>query len=267
MRARSSLRRGFTLIGMLISLVIMVVLFTVGMTAMNKRWTGQGTVMRNTIRSFEDKLQLASLYQSLAVAALDNKERYPVPGDLTGEVTDNTTASLFSLLIARHSVHPQQLVAANEYSPYVWPDEDYDQTAYDPAAGVYWDPKFVADLDLESNVSFAHIPLFGDRAKRYWRATLRSNVPVLSTRGPKDGLDDPDSWTYGRDGSWAGHLVFGDGHVEYLTTFTPASVFYERNGQRYADNIFAIDDGIDGRDVIMTFTKEMTEDGPVIQHD
>ncbi len=120
---------------------------------------------------------------------------------------------------------------------------------------------------MESNSSFGHLPLYGERFRRYWRFTAGSRTPLLGNRGPTGGVDDPGSYTYGRDGRWAGQVVFGDGHVEFIETFTLNSVFFDAGGQQQPDNLFRMDDGPDGADVILTFTKVMTEDGPIIQHD
>ena len=94
-----------------------------------------------------------------------------------------------------------------------------------------------------------------------------ATIPLLGNRGPKDGIRDPNSWTYGRNGKWAGHIVFGDGHVEYTEVFTPNGLFWEDRGQRLPDNLFRMEDGPGGIDVILAFTKEMTTDGPVLQYD
>jgi prepilin-type processing-associated H-X9-DG protein len=67
--------------------------------------------------------------------------------------------------------------------------------------------------------------------------------------------------------TWVGNVCYNDGHVAQHDTFTPAGLSFERDGQRVLDNLFAFDDGVGGRDAILTFTKEMTEDGPVVQHD
>jgi prepilin-type processing-associated H-X9-DG protein len=214
-------------------------------------------------------MYLVSIYQSMAVSAQMGDGRFLVPSALTRrrDIADDTTAGLFSAMIAQQYAAPEQLFSANERNPNVWMDEDYDYLAYNPAEDSYWDAAFVADLELESNNSFAHIPLYGERLRRLWRFTAGSSAPLLGNRGPADGVDDPDSYTYGVNGTWAGHIVFGDGHVEYAETFTLSSVFFDAGGQRQPDNLFRMDDGPDGVDVILTFTKTMSKDGPVIQYD
>ncbi len=264
-----TLTRGFSMIGMLVTMVCIVVLFAIGMSAMNNAVTGEGSVTGGSVRSMEDKLAFYALHQSMAVHAMGTGGRHLTPSELSGsdELSENTTASFFSAMVMKNYISPAQLISGNEYSIYVVKDADYSYRAYNPSAGVYWDPGFVADLEDISNVSFAHIPLFGDRHRYQWKSGADSGFPLLGNRGPRDGIPDPSSYTYGRDGSWAGHLVFGDGHIEFVNSFTPGSVFYERDGQRLPDNIFAVEDGMDGRDAILSFTKEMTEEGPVLQHD
>lgn len=260
---------GFSLIGLLVSVVCMLVLAMFMLTALNKAMTGAGTALPGTVSSYLDKEYLRAVFQSMAVSAQTGDGRFIVPSDLarSRDRSDDTTANLFSAMLAQHYTVPGQLISGNEYNPNVWRDEDYDFAAYYPAGGVYWDPTFVADLEVESNTSFAHVPLFGERFKRSWRFTADSRTPILGNRGPKAGVDDPNSYTYGRDGRWAGHIVFGDGHVEFIDSFTPSGLFYDEGGQRYPDNIFAMEEGESGSDAILTFTKEMTPDGPIIQHD
>jgi hypothetical protein len=261
--------RGTTLVGMLVSLVILLVLGLVLITAINKGMTGGGSSLSGTVASHQDRQYLASLYQSLAVAAQLNDGRFLVPSTLTlrRDPADDTTAGLYSAMIAQQYAAPEQLYSANERNPNVWLDENYDYLAYSPADDIFWDPAFVADLEVESNASFAHIPLHGQRLRQLWQFTAGSRTPLLSNRGPFDGVDDVSSYTYGLDGQWAGQVVFGDCHVELIDTFTLSSVFIGRGGQQQPDNLFRMEDGPDGADVILTFTKAMTADGPVIQHD
>jgi hypothetical protein len=242
--------RAMTLIGLLVSLAILLVLGVVLTSALNKAVTGGGSTQPGTVASHQDRTYLVSIFQSLAVGAQLHDGRFLVPSALTRrrDIADDTTAGLFSAMIAQQYAAPEQLISANERNPNVWIDDDYDYLAYNPAEDTYWDPAFVADLEQKSNASFAHVPLMGNR-------------------GPADGVDDPNSYTYGLDGRWAGQLVFGDGHVEYVETFTLNSLFYNAGGQRQPDNLFRMDDGPDGVDVILTFTESMTEDGPVIQFD
>jgi hypothetical protein len=246
-----------------------LVLAMVLLTGLNKAVTGEGSAQVGTVRSFEDKLILSSLMQGMIAAADDHKGRYLVPSALVGKAdrSVDTTASFFSALVMQNYVRPEGLISGNEYSGYVEPAYDYNYAAYNPAAGVYWDAGFKADLSDLSNVSFAHLPLFGERHERSWKQTFEGSVPILGNRGPRDGIDDPQSFTYGRNGRWAGHLAFGDGHVDFVDTFTPAGLLYDRGGPPQPDNIFAMEDGPGGRDTVIAFTRRMTTRGPELQYD
>jgi prepilin-type processing-associated H-X9-DG protein len=261
--------RGTSLIGLMVSLVLLLVLGVIMSSAINKGMTGGGSTLSGTVASGEDRMYLAALYQSMAVQAQLGEGRFLVPSALTRsrDRRDDTTANLFSAMIAQNYVAPDQLYSANEFNPYVWPDEDYDYLAYNPAEDVHWDPGFVADLALDSNVSFAHLPLYGRRFTKYWRFTVDSTVPLVGNRGPKNGIHDASSYTYGRNGKWAGHIVFGDGHVEFVETFTPKGIFWEDHGQPLPDNLFRMESGPEGIDVVLAFTEAMTEEGPVLQYD
>lgn len=260
------LRHGTTLVGLLVAVVCLLVLSVVALNSINKAMTGAGSTLPGTARTLEDQQYLVSLFKSIAAGAQEYNGRFIDPGATSGRgVTDNTTASLFSLMIMQSYAVPGQLISAAEVNPLVWRDEDYNYAAHDPGAGILWDPSFVADLARESNDSFAHVPLYGERLREIWRFTGGSRAPLLGNRGPRDGLDDPSSYTFGRDGKWAGQIVFGDGHIEFTTTFTPTGLFFGPDG--LPDNIFAMEEGPGGHDAILTFTREMTEDGPVVQYD
>jgi hypothetical protein len=262
-------RRAFSMVGMLITMVCIVVLFSLLMTSMNKAVTGEGSAKDGTVRSFEDKMYLDGIFKSMVASAGDNRNRYLTPGELGREkdITKNTTANLFSAMVMANYVPCRQLFSGNEFSGYVTEMRDYDMTLYNPQSNVFWDPSFKADLAQLSHTSFAHVPLFGERFDREWKNTMNSAFPLLGNRGPKDGRENPQSYTYGRNGKWGGHLVFGDGHVVFVESFMPEGLAFESNGKRFPDNIFFMDDEPDGGDAIITFTKGMTKDGPVVQFD
>lgn len=263
--APRSILRGFSLVGMLVTLACIAVLITILATALNRATTGEGSANENTLRSAQDKLALYALYQSMAVGARDFDGWFLVPSVVSGThaPAEDTTANLYSAMVMARYITPTQLISANEYSTYVWVDENYDTGAYDPHAGVYWDPTFKADLDGESNVSFAHVPLFGERFEANWKPFADSAFPLLGNRGPKDGILDPSSFTLGRNGTWGGHVVFGDGHIDFRSSFTLARTAADGA----ADNIFSMQDGADGADAVISFTKSVSDAGPVLQHD
>ncbi len=200
-------------------------------------------------------------------------DRLPVPGrgDVPGrgeeDITQNTTANLYSMQIMQNYFAPPLIISPVERNPNVKAKNDYAWNVYSPRDDVYWDVRFKADLTKESHTSYAHMVIFGKRKEAHWRDNQLSEIPRLSNRGPKDGTLDPDSYTCGPHGHWVGNVVFNDSHVELLKTTTPERVRFVLNGQKKQDNLFAFDDGIGGVDAILTFTSEMSKDGPKIQHD
>lgn len=261
--------RGYSLIGILITMAIIVVLYAISMQALDKAISGEGNTESGTAYSMVDKITLQQIYQSLLMETQSRNGALPTPSVIAGNADTglNTTANLYSAMIAENYVTPKMLISANEQSPYIWPDDDYDYTSYAPARGTFWDPNFSADLSDDANVSFAHEPIFGKRRDQWNRPSFNSTFPMFGNRGPKGGIEDPSSYTYGKDGTWAGHAVFGDGHVEFFETFTPGSVAYYRNGTPQPDNIFAFDDGESGSDAILTFTEFIHGSEIRIQHD
>jgi hypothetical protein len=207
-------------------------------------------------------MNLYGVTQSMTLYSNDHDGWFPVPHRIAGDDRRelDTSAGLYAAMIMHLGLDPRQLVSGNERSIRVEIDRDYDFDAYDPGAGVYWDPRFVADLAVASNTSFAHLPLFGLRHARGWRAHSTSErTPLVGSRGPKDGVPDPSSLTCDDDGRWAGHIAFGDGHVAFTTSFTPT---------RLGDNVLFWEDGAAGADVILAFTRRMdAEDGPTLQFD
>ncbi|MCA9290547.1 MAG: hypothetical protein KDA25_05430 [Phycisphaerales bacterium] len=266
----ASSRRGTSLVGILVSMVIIMVLSVILLTSLNKATTGAGNPVAGTVRSFQDELYLGALYQSMAVAATDRRtEGFIMPSAVarSGDDRLNTTANLFSLMVMQRYTPPKQLISGNEYSPVVDEDLDYDFTRYDPSADAWWDPGFTADLRSGSNVSFAHVPLCFNR-RDYW-AWADSRVPIIGNRGPANGEDDPSSYTYGRAGVWGGHLLHGDGHIVFVDSFVPSGLSYRNaSGEWVQDNLFAEEDGIEGLDAILAFTRSIDlKDGPELQWD
>jgi hypothetical protein len=259
--------RAFSILGMLISMVCIAVLAAIMLSALNKSMTGAGNTLPNSVASLADETSLYSLYTSMAAGAGDNNDRFLVPSAVAAgrDASLDTTASLFSLMVARNYISTEKLISRNERNPNVLQMDNYNFAAINPGTGVYWDVNFAADLQRQSNVSYAHMPLFGQRVRQHWQPHSGNTFyPLIGNRGPRGGVVDPASYTIGRDGTWAGFMVFSDGHVEYVKSFTMSGPGLD--GGR-PDNIFAMETGEAGSDAIITFTKEMTEDGPLIQHD
>ena len=195
----------------------------------------------------------------------------------------NTTANLYSACVAKEAFDTDILVGPTEYpgsnvvvmgkatSIGLPVDTEYDLTQYNPSADKYWDPKFYCNLNgnmpptgqlptgqtAVCYSSYAHQPLFGQRKAISWRAVGDSTRPLLGTRGPRHTNDgpasaqtDPDSYAnsptlllHGSKREWAGNVVFGDGHFEFLTTMFPTQTQFDCGGSEALtkDNIFAMD--------------------------
>jgi prepilin-type N-terminal cleavage/methylation domain-containing protein len=190
----------------------------------------------------------------------------------------NTTANLYSACVAKEAFVTDILVGPTEYpgsnvvvmgkanSIGLSVDAEYDLTQYNPSADKYWDPKFYCNLNGNTPPtgqeavcysSYAHQPLFGQRKALSWRAVGDSTRPLLGTRGPRHTNDgpasaqtDPDSYAnsptlllHGSKREWAGNVVFGDGHFEFLTTMFPTQTQFDCGGSEALtkDNIFAMD--------------------------
>lgn len=259
------------MVGMLVTMVCIVVLFAILMNSVNFSVTGQGTQQAGTVRSFEDKMSLLNMYQWMMADANENKGQYLSPSRLMGgkDVTVNTTANFFSAMVMamEQPAFCQQLRSGNEYSQYVVVKTDYNMAAYDAAARRFWDPTFVADLQDYSNVSFAHMPLFGERLEKQWRTTMQGTFPLLGNRGPKDGVNNVNSYACGRDGVWRGHVVFGDGHIDFIESPLLSGLTTTSEGASKPDNLFIMEGGPRGSDAILSFTKTMTGNGPELQFD
>jgi hypothetical protein len=226
-------------------------------------------------KSMKDAAQLRAIHQSWLIFAREFSGILPTPGlidrlpfngqEIPGrgeeDINANTTANLYSACIMHNYFTPELIISPVERNPKVRVMADYDYEAFDPVKDVYWDARFKADLTAGSNVSYAHMPIYGQRKLKEWRDTSNSAWPLLGNRGPKDGKADPSSYTCGPHGNWAGNVVFSDNHSQPFQKSTSIPL---RDGQ--LDNIFASDDA-NGTDAILTFTREITDKGPVFQFD
>ncbi len=264
-----SRHRGYGLIGLLVTFAIIIVLFTISMTAMNKAVTGEGSTPPGTAYSMQDQMMLRNLYTAMYTYSNDNRGWFPVPSVHARQEDHglDTTANLYSMLVMENYTTTDALVSANEHSGYVEVKQTYDYRSYDRTLNVQWDTSFRADLDSLSHTSFAHTPMHGERCEQQWGVTGDGLFPIIGTRGPKDGVHNPSSWTYSRTGKWGGHFVTAGGAIEFVDRFYAPNLTTIIDGLAKDDNIFKMEHGPDGDDAILAFTKTMLSSGPELQFD
>ena len=257
-------QRGMTIIGLLVSMACLLLLVAVSLEALSTGGApmgtgggqGRGGVM-GSARGTVDSMGLSQIVKALYARSVSSPGGgLPVPSDRSGDERLDTSASLWSLMIAEHGLPPEILVSGNDLGE-VEVYERYDRNAYDPHNGIYWDEGFSADLHSVSNVSYAHMPLHGRRMRNWKRMGLDGSFPLIGHRGPMDGIETDESVTC-PDGVWQGAVAFGDGSVKTLRGV--------RAFQGGRDNLFMLEeDG--GSDAILGFTSYMDRGGPTLQWD
>ena len=217
-------------------------------------------------RGFQGILPTPGLFDRLPVEGLGQ-----VPGRGAEDITQNTTANLLSMCIMANYISPELCVGPSEPSPRVSVFADpngYDYAAYNAATNVFWDTNFKADLHVLSHVSYAHLPIAGDRKSKHWRDTFDGSQPIIGNRGPLGGVHDPNSITnkiHPPFDKWTGVIVFSDGHAELSTIFPT----FPRigGGHQIAPECLPSGKKPPETDAAITFTKQMTQQGPIVQHD
>jgi prepilin-type N-terminal cleavage/methylation domain-containing protein len=249
-------KRGFTLIELLVVMAIIALLIGLLLPALAKA--------RATAKLTKDQTQIRGVHQSWLVFAREFDGYMPTPGlidrlpfngvEEPGRGPEdekmNDTARLHSACIMNNYYTPQLCVSPVEASGRVVIKDDYNYELYNvvPAVDVYWDDSFDAKFTSISNVSYASMPIAGDRKKRQWKETLDSSWPILANRGVKEGstadADYNSSITlqiHGSSKTWEGNICYNDNHCEVSKTFKPEGVTYVSGGVTNADNIFKND--------------------------
>lgn len=261
-----SRRTGFSLMGMLISLVCMLVLTVILMNSMNTTVTGNGEATPGSAWGLQNQIQLQTMVHGMIADSFGRENEFLVPSVLSESLDDqeNTSANFWSAMISQNIVSPEQLIAKGDNG---WVEKaSYDWLAVNARDGTFWDPNFSTDFNEMSNVSFAHMPLYGKRLDRWWRNDARGIFPIIGNRGPQHGQVQTDSFTLDKDGQWRGWVCFSDGSIQWYKE-TTAPIKWTRTDGVSSDNLFMIEGGDNKDDAILGVTVEMNERGPVLQWD
>ena len=224
------------------------------MSSVQKAVTGgTGTSAKGSVWGLQDQIQLQLLGQALTIDAMTNNNQFLTPSVLSksNDVYDNTSANFWSAMLIQNLAKPEQLVSPNDNS---W---------VEPAVVDYrvrnWDPNFSTDLNYTFNVSYAHMPLWGDRLSRRW-SPQAGKFPILGNRGPKDGIENTNSITLDADGIWRGWVLYADGSIDWTvgTTITPK---WRRSDGALQDTVF-LDEFDSSDDAVLGYTLEMDDYGP-----
>jgi prepilin-type N-terminal cleavage/methylation domain-containing protein len=279
--------RGFTLIELLVVMAIIALLVGLLLPALAKA--------RAQAKSLADSSRIRGVHQSWITFSREFEGIFPTPGlidrkpvngiDYPGRGVEdkvaNTTANLHSVCIMNNYYTPELCVGTTEPSGKVFVKDNYNYEFYDAIADNYWDSTFRAHLNEESNVSYASMPIVGEKQLKQWKDTVDSNWAVLGNRGVANGSYDTNQYNksvtlliHGGKKEWDGHVCFQDNHVSYLKTFTPEGLNYRKsNGDIDLDNIFTnqnygdSDDGstLTGYDCYLAIVNEFfgPQDNPV----
>ena len=283
-RVGTRTRSGTTLVELVTGLSAAVVLLVIAAAVVG---AGRGEETASVVG--RDGTHLRQLHQVMTIFAEDSGGDYPRPGlidrlpvhrdgaevHLPGvgdeDPSRNTTANLYSALIIQNYFTAELAISPVDRNPNVRLKADYNYDAYDPTEDLYWDATFLADLETGSNASYAHLALDGERVKLHWRAVAAGpdgpSIPVLGNRGPVGGEPDWASVTCSPHGNWSGHLMANDGTMVYTSEVTREGLEYARGGDKRLDNVFAIETGPKGSDVVLSFTRSLGGDGAVLQYD
>lgn len=253
-------KQGFTLVELLVVIGIIALLIGLLLPALAKA--------RKNANSLKDKTQIQQVHKAGLGYAGENKGLMPTPGLIDRlpdpmlnnqnqigqgpeDHTQNTTARLYSAMIAQNLFHPKICLGTTEVNLRIREDKDYNFNAYQPVLDNYWDENFKGDPSVsgandECNTSYAHMALVGNRKKLHWRDVQSATVAAFGTRGtggsyaavggtaqPNGGAisgpqyeKSPTLLLHGPPQQWVGHVCFMDNHAETLNSFFAPSVSY-----------------------------------------
>ena len=246
--------RGFSLLGILIAFACIVVLMSIYMTSLSKSLTGgKGKSTSSSAWGMIDQIQLQTIGRALLTDAITSGQ-YLTPSEVSGsdDVYDNNSANFWSAMLLQNMINPDQLVSKT--------DRSWVEPAQPDYRARHFDSNFSVDLSSTFNVSFAHMPLWGDRLEMRWNSKS-DKFPLLGNRGPKDGVQGTTSITLDDDGIWRGWVYCSDGSIDWLEGTTTTKMWRRRDGVM-RDTIF-FDEADSADDAILGYTIEIDDYGPI----
>jgi hypothetical protein len=245
-----SIRTGLTLVEAIVVIAVIVTLLVLALaTSRPRRVDGQ---------SLKDKVYITQIHKGMLGWAAENDGHIPVPSNAhldagPQDTASSHTAPFCSFMVAQNLFNPELLVGPTEVSAAIRIKTDYDYSAYNPAAGTYWDSTFQARIDnqrIGSNTSYAHSALCGDRlthsATTNWTHRSQTGFAVIGNRGTRNGVTTGDE--YKRSPTlrlhrpldvWIGNVCFADNHAETIQDFFSVSATIEHDGMKVKDNLYA----------------------------
>lgn len=187
------LRRGCSLIGILVSMTIMVILFAITMTMITGNGPGKPGVKQKAEQNIK-AINLYGMYQGIYGWSLNHGDQYPSTKTVN-EMEGDTTHDVFNVWLEAGAIAGQQLISPNEF-----------ETGYD----VGYAGNFGAD-----NTSFALEDYDADDWLRYknWNLQADGSHVLISDRWV-----DIDGFEYHSINDTFWYVLFNDGHGENITS-------------------------------------------------
>jgi prepilin-type N-terminal cleavage/methylation domain-containing protein len=249
-------KRGFTLVELLVVIAIIALLIGLLLPALAKA--------RANAQSLKDKTQITQIHKVAIAWAGENKGVLPTPGlirrlpdTVSGQLipgvgpedfAQNSTANLYSAMIAQNLFNTEQCYGVTEVNNLIKMKQNYNLDAYRPSQNSYWDSTFTGDPTTNSNTSYAHSALIGMRKKNDWKDNQNGKFAVFGTRATQSGVQTGDAYErsptlqlHGPKKQWVGHVVFGDNSAQTLNNFYYALCVYNPatlSGGPQRDNIY-----------------------------
>lgn len=254
-------RRGLTFIEIIFLIIITIILVALMLIYYEYRQRRVCSISRSILCMGNIK----NIYQAMTFWSESHKNIYPTPlmdeADLINKKCaqkGNSTANIYSMMIFNRYFDPETAVCPSEANDFIQVHKEINFNS-----NTEWDWDFGCDITGKtksartgkyfSNVSYANLALIGKRYENEWNSVSKNaNFPVLSDRGPRDGIHDPASLVYlnhSTKDAWKGNVGFNDSHVDTLTEQVDTDNPFVFPQAILKDNIFAEDDTVNRADI------------------